>query len=183
MERYRYLNSLQNFDDAPSYASSPQDSTSPREGQDREDNVNKRPADGLNESNFYPPPYPLIPPQDKIRRLPRNPTEHDSSADGNNERTLNHEINRRISQRAQLVPSRYGPPGIAPGRPVSAEEHTFYKCEDEPIHIPGAIQQYGALVALKYNDQGDLVPRIASENTFKILKIFPRAIVHFGFFS
>ncbi|KAG4028223.1 hypothetical protein MFRU_023g00600 [Monilinia fructicola] len=172
--------SLQNLDDVPSNTPSRQNSTSSKEGQDREDNVNELPADGLNESSFYPPPYPPIPPHDKIRRLPRNYTENgssaDASADASKERTFNHEINRKISQRAQLVPSRHGPPGIAPGKPASTEEQTFYKCEDEPIHIPGAIQQYGALVALRYNDRGDLVPRIASENTFKILKYTPEQL-------
>ncbi|KAF7878833.1 hypothetical protein EAF04_000036 [Stromatinia cepivora] len=166
----------QNADDVPSYTSSHRYSTPTQEAQDRADNVNERHADDSNESNFYPPPYPSIPSNDTIRRLPETSIEDHSTGNGSDEKSSEFENNRKISQRSQLVPSKHGPPGIAPGEPVSTEEQSFYKCEDEPIHIPGAIQQYGALIALRYNDQGDLVPRIASENTFKILKYTPEQL-------
>ncbi|KAI9734616.1 MAG: Light-sensor Protein kinase [Cirrosporium novae-zelandiae] len=47
---------------------------------------------------------------------------------------------------------------------VKGKRRVFQKCEDEPIHIPGAIQSFGMLVALKEEDDGALVVRIASEN-------------------
>ncbi|KAI9650257.1 hypothetical protein NHQ30_000270 [Ciborinia camelliae] len=169
--------SSQNIDDVPPYTPSRRNSASTQEPQDRAENVNKCHTDDPNELNFYPPPYPPIPPHDKIRKLPQDPTEDDSSGNRRNEKTSEYGNNRNISQRAQLVPSKSGPPGIAPGKPVSTEEQAFYKCEDEPIHIPGAIQQYGALIALRYNDNGNLVPRIASENTFKILKYTPEQLL------
>ncbi|PVH79312.1 hypothetical protein DL98DRAFT_461314 [Cadophora sp. DSE1049] len=50
------------------------------------------------------------------------------------------------------------------------------RCEDEPIHTPGAIQSFGAIVGLKYNDLGDLQVRIASENTRKILGCGPEQL-------
>jgi light-regulated signal transduction histidine kinase (bacteriophytochrome) len=40
----------------------------------------------------------------------------------------------------------------------------FKRCEDEPIHIPGAIQSFGILIALKFVQRGKLQVRIASEN-------------------
>ncbi|EDN97971.1 hypothetical protein SS1G_12828 [Sclerotinia sclerotiorum 1980 UF-70] len=166
----------QNVDDVPSYTSNHRYSTLAQEAQGRADNVNERHIDESNESNFYPPPYPPIPSDDTIRRLPGISIKNHSTGSGSDERSSESEKNRKISQRSQLVPSKHGPPGIAPGEPVGTEEQPLYKCEDEPIHIPGAIQQYGALVALRYNDQGDLVPRIASENTFKILKYTPEQL-------
>lgn len=41
---------------------------------------------------------------------------------------------------------------------------TMQKCEDEPIHIPGAVQSFGCLVALKELEDGtSLDVRVASE--------------------
>lgn len=51
--------------------------------------------------------------------------------------------------------------------------HGYRRCEDEPIHTPGAIQSFGAIIGLKYNELGDLQVRIASENTRKILGCGP----------
>lgn len=42
--------------------------------------------------------------------------------------------------------------------------------EDEPIHIPGASQSFGALLALKYSPAGDLEVRVASENVRQLLE-------------
>ncbi|QSZ35239.1 hypothetical protein DSL72_008108 [Monilinia vaccinii-corymbosi] len=171
------LTSLQTFDDVPSYMPRRQNSAPAPGHQFREDTVNARPAaDDPKGSNLYLSPRPQIPPRDKIRRPALDPTGDDSSADRSEERTPEYEIERKISQRAQLAPPRSVPPGTAPGEPVNTEEQTFCKCEDEPIHIPGAIQQYGALVALRYNDQGELVPQIASENTFRILRYSPEQL-------
>ncbi|KAE9986160.1 hypothetical protein EG328_006423 [Venturia inaequalis] len=40
----------------------------------------------------------------------------------------------------------------------------FQRCEDEPIHIPGAIQSFGVLIAIRLVERGKLQVRIASEN-------------------
>lgn len=162
-----------NIDHVPLCTSSRRNSTSPQEVQDTEDFVSERHADDPIESTFYPPPYPNVPSQDTIRRLPQVSAEDHSSGHGSDERTTVYGDKRKISQRSQLVPSKSGPPGIASGISLSTEEQPFYKCEDEPIHIPGAIQQYGALIALRYDDKGHLVVRIASENTYKILNYTP----------
>ncbi|KAG4444154.1 hypothetical protein IFR05_000383 [Cadophora sp. M221] len=85
----------------------------------------------------------------------------------------------RVSARSQFVPTKSGPPAVF----QSADPNMGYRsvdgyrrCEDEPIHMPGAIQSFGALVALKYNDLGDLQVRIASENTRKILGCGPEQL-------
>ncbi|KAF7958989.1 hypothetical protein EAE96_002509 [Botrytis aclada] len=165
----------QNADDVSSSNSSCQGPNSAQEPYDKDDILNDSHSDGSSETNFLPPPYPPIPPDDQIRRLPKSPI-HDYSTELGDGEGPSEVEDRKISQRSQLIPSKSGPPGIAPGEPVSTEERTFFKCEDEPIHIPGAIQQYGALLALRYNDQGDLMVRIASENAFKILKYTPEQL-------
>lgn len=45
---------------------------------------------------------------------------------------------------------------------VSGTER-LQRCEDEPIHIPGAIQGFGVLIALKEDEDGVLDVKIASE--------------------
>ncbi|PWN53617.1 hypothetical protein IE53DRAFT_137357 [Violaceomyces palustris] len=47
------------------------------------------------------------------------------------------------------------------------------RCEDEPIHSPGAIQSFGCMVVLRSNDEGELIVRQASENTGEILGLKP----------
>ena len=50
---------------------------------------------------------------------------------------------------------------------------TLQRCEDEPIHIPGAIQGFGALIALAEESDGKLIVRIASENSKRVLGYTP----------
>ncbi|OCK81591.1 hypothetical protein K432DRAFT_442245 [Lepidopterella palustris CBS 459.81] len=47
---------------------------------------------------------------------------------------------------------------------VSGTRREFRRCEDEQIHIPGAIQSFGMLVALEVASNNRLIVRIASEN-------------------
>jgi light-regulated signal transduction histidine kinase (bacteriophytochrome)/CheY-like chemotaxis protein len=46
------------------------------------------------------------------------------------------------------------------------------RCEDEPIHIPGAVQGFGLLIAFK-EDAGKLVVRVVSENASRIIGYTP----------
>ena len=50
---------------------------------------------------------------------------------------------------------------------------TLQRCEDEPIHIPGAIQSFGALVALHEEAEGKLIVRLVSENCERIIGFNP----------
>lgn len=52
---------------------------------------------------------------------------------------------------------------------------TLQRCEDEPIHLPGAIQSFGLLIALK-EEVGKLVVRIVSENSHKIIGYTPEQL-------
>ncbi|KAL2061138.1 hypothetical protein VTL71DRAFT_7411 [Oculimacula yallundae] len=86
----------------------------------------------------------------------------------------------RITARSQFISSGSGPPGVLQGIDPDMEQYRnlpgYRRCEDEPIHTPGATQSFGALIALKYNDLGDLQVRIASENTRKILGCGPEQL-------
>lgn len=53
---------------------------------------------------------------------------------------------------------------------------TLQRCEDEPIHIPGAVQGFGLLIALKEEAEGALVVRIVSENSKRIIGRSPREL-------
>ena len=53
---------------------------------------------------------------------------------------------------------------------------TLQRCEDEPIHIPGAIQGFGLLVALQEAPDGKLVVKIVSENSKRIFGYTPKQL-------
>jgi light-regulated signal transduction histidine kinase (bacteriophytochrome) len=50
------------------------------------------------------------------------------------------------------------------------------RCEDEPIHIPGAVQGFGLLVVLHEDAAGNLPVRIVSENSKRVLNRSPREL-------
>ncbi|KAH6693329.1 putative phytochrome-like histidine kinase PHY2p [Leptodontidium sp. MPI-SDFR-AT-0119] len=84
-----------------------------------------------------------------------------------------------ISATSHFVSTKSGPPKVFQSTDPDIESRNvarYRRCEDEPIHTPGAIQSFGALVALKYNDLGDLQVRIASENTRKVLGCGPEQL-------
>jgi hypothetical protein len=43
----------------------------------------------------------------------------------------------------------------------------IYRCEDEPIHIPGAIQCFGILIAVR-EEVGSFIVRVVSENSHSV---------------
>jgi len=58
---------------------------------------------------------------------------------------------------------------------------TLQRCEDEPIHIPGAIQSFGLLVVLK-EAADKLVVRVVSENSRRIIGYTPQQLFALGSF-
>ena len=53
---------------------------------------------------------------------------------------------------------------------------TLQRCEDEPIHIPGAIQGFGLLIALEEQAESKLVVRVVSENSKRLIGYTPRQL-------
>ncbi|MCJ1374841.1 Light-sensor Protein kinase [Loxospora ochrophaea] len=51
---------------------------------------------------------------------------------------------------------------------------TLQRCEDEPIHIPGAIQGFGLLIALQEVTEGKLLVRVVSENSKQMIGYTPK---------
>ena len=47
------------------------------------------------------------------------------------------------------------------------------RCEDEPIHIPGAVQSFGCMIVVRISPEGEMVVRQASENAGDILGVSP----------
>ncbi|GAC94692.1 sensor histidine kinase/response regulator [Pseudozyma hubeiensis SY62] len=47
------------------------------------------------------------------------------------------------------------------------------RCEDEPIHIPGAVQSFGCMVVVRISPDGEMIVRQASENSIDILGVSP----------
>ncbi|KAI9871461.1 MAG: Light-sensor Protein kinase, partial [Pleopsidium flavum] len=53
---------------------------------------------------------------------------------------------------------------------------TLQRCEDEPIHIPGAVQGFGLLIALHEGTEGKLTVRVASENSKALIGYTPKQL-------
>jgi hypothetical protein len=117
-------------------------------------------------STHLPPPYPEVPPEETIRKLPVHISD-DEKGHG-----------RRITERTRLIPTTDGKPDVLLGIVSDRSTPKFQRCEDEPIHTPGAIQQYGVLVALRFNEHEDpdLEVRIASENSRMLLGYGPEQL-------
>ncbi|KAK0128852.1 Light-sensor Protein kinase [Cadophora gregata] len=122
-------------------------------------------------SPYLPPPYPPVPPSHTLRRLPSDEGEADLSKSND---SLG--FQRKRTERTQLVPATTRPPGVFPGIISDPSRQKFHRCEDEPIHTPGAIQQYGVLLALKYDKDENLEVRIVSENSRWVLEYTPEQL-------
>lgn len=56
---------------------------------------------------------------------------------------------------------------------ITGRDGVLQRCEDEPIHTPGAVQGFGVLVALREENDGRFVARYVSENVEKMLGYTP----------
>ncbi|CAG8949312.1 hypothetical protein HYFRA_00004938 [Hymenoscyphus fraxineus] len=130
-------------------------------------------------SSYLPPPYPPTPPNEAIRKLPEL-----QSAEAD-ERGKDDGQERYTSERTQMVPSKFSTssPGTLSGQGPNGERPLFEHCEDEPIHIPGAIQKFGALVGIRCKPEGVFEVRICSENTMHILGRSPESLFNLSSFS
>jgi len=60
---------------------------------------------------------------------------------------------------------------------------TLQRCEDEPIHIPGAVQSFGFIMALREDSEGRFVVRVVSENSKRIIGYTPRQLFELDSFT
>ncbi|RSL40092.1 hypothetical protein CEP53_013595 [Fusarium sp. AF-6] len=59
---------------------------------------------------------------------------------------------------------------------ITGRDGVLQRCEDEPIHTPGAVQTFGVLVALREENDGCFIARYVSENSERILGYTPRQL-------
>ncbi|KAH7319694.1 hypothetical protein B0I35DRAFT_478022 [Stachybotrys elegans] len=59
---------------------------------------------------------------------------------------------------------------------ITGRDGVLQRCEDEPIHTPGAVQSFGVLVAIREEEDGRFMVRYASENSEKMLGYSPRQL-------
>lgn len=65
---------------------------------------------------------------------------------------------------------------------ITGRDGKMERCEDEPIHAPGAIQGFGLLIALHEEPDGRFQVRHVSENSKRLIGYSPRALFRLGDF-
>lgn len=65
---------------------------------------------------------------------------------------------------------------------VGRDGDTIQRCEDEPLHIPGAVQSFGVLIALQEEDDNKLKVRVVSENSELIIGYTPNQLFQLNSF-
>ncbi|OTA88263.1 hypothetical protein M434DRAFT_80489 [Hypoxylon sp. CO27-5] len=66
---------------------------------------------------------------------------------------------------------------------ITGRNGTLQRCEDEPIHAPGAVQAFGLLIALREETDGRLSVRYVSENSKKIIGFSPQELFRLESFT
>jgi light-regulated signal transduction histidine kinase (bacteriophytochrome) len=61
---------------------------------------------------------------------------------------------------------------------ITGRDGVLQRCEDEPIHTPGAIQAFGLLVAVREETDSSFSVRYCSENSARIIGHAPQALFH-----
>lgn len=59
---------------------------------------------------------------------------------------------------------------------ITGRDGVLQRCEEEPIHIPGAVQSFGVLLAMREESEGQFVVRYVSENSQKLLGRTPQQL-------
>ncbi|EME89523.1 histidine kinase A [Pseudocercospora fijiensis CIRAD86] len=90
-----------------------------------------------------------------------------------------------IDETGPLVTARFKHVVTEGGHAIITGRHgeTLQRCEDEPIHIPGAVQGFGLLIALEEEQEGRLVVKVVSENSKRLLGFTPRQLFSLDSFT
>ncbi|ETS78349.1 hypothetical protein PFICI_10411 [Pestalotiopsis fici W106-1] len=65
---------------------------------------------------------------------------------------------------------------------ITGRDGTLQRCEDEPIHTPGAVQAFGLLIAIKEDSDGHFAVHVASENSAQVIGYSPQQLFKLGSF-
>ncbi|KAI0449108.1 hsp90-like protein [Xylaria acuta] len=66
---------------------------------------------------------------------------------------------------------------------ITGRDGTLQRCEDEPIHTPGAVQGFGLLVALREEPDGRFSVRVVSENSKHVIGCSPSELFALASFT
>lgn len=66
---------------------------------------------------------------------------------------------------------------------ITGRDGTLQRCEDEPIHTPGAVQGFGLLLAIREEPDGRFTVRYASENSKRIIGYTPLQLFRLNNFT
>lgn len=66
---------------------------------------------------------------------------------------------------------------------ITGHDGILQRCEDEPIHTPGAVQAFGLLVALREEADGRFAVRVVSENSKEIIGYSPSELFNLESFT
>lgn len=105
---------------------------------------------------------------------PRQPCKDDESDKSDDGSSVSGGVSLSNPKDVRLVTARFKHVITDAGHAVitGRDGETLQRCEDEPIHIPGAVQSFGLLIALRDEDD-KLVVRVASENSARIIGYTP----------
>jgi len=100
------------------------------------------------------------------------------------ERKLEDDAHRKEEERL-LVTSRFQHSQDEDGHHVIlGRDGQLTRCEDEPIHIPGAVQGFGVIIALREDEEaGNFVVRQVSENATEVLGLSPKYLFSLACFT
>ncbi|KAM0322320.1 hypothetical protein ACHAQA_009610 [Verticillium albo-atrum] len=59
---------------------------------------------------------------------------------------------------------------------ITGRDADLQRCEDEPIHTPGAVQGFGLLLALREDQEGRFIVRYVSENSERLIGFTPKQL-------
>jgi light-regulated signal transduction histidine kinase (bacteriophytochrome) len=59
---------------------------------------------------------------------------------------------------------------------ITGRDGTLQRCEDEPIHTPGAVQGFGVMIAIREEQDGAFSVRYVSENSERIIGYRPQQL-------
>ena len=65
---------------------------------------------------------------------------------------------------------------------ITGRDGTLQRCEDEPIHMPGAVQSFGLMLAIHEEEDGRFQVRYVSENSKRFLGRSPQELFQLGDF-
>ncbi|EAW13553.1 putative sensor histidine kinase/response regulator [Aspergillus clavatus NRRL 1] len=152
------------------------------------DQLQSQPTTSTGDPALGQPPPPQPPPDaaSPTSRVPEQTCPQSPSNASAAESVLSKKQEPDVDPDHGLVTARFRHVATDGGHAVITgrdNDGVFQSCEDEPIHIPGAVQSFGVLIVLREEPDGKLTVRVASENSETFLGYSPRSLFALPTFS